>query len=142
MALKLQRPVDKSFRLSSPFGPRIIDGKWEFHNGYDFACPIGTRVMAMSDGALFRAGYQNEADHKEGFGLRIWQEIELQEEGKKTRYYLWYGHLSKILIKEGERIKAGQDIGLTGNTGRTTGPHLHVQARRLNEKKCTEIEFV
>lgn len=140
-SIRLKRPFGPEHRISSPFGNRSIDGTGEFHNGYDFAVPVGTPVMACADGAVFRCGWQNEVDHKEGYGYRIWQEIELDDNGRKRRFYIWYGHLSKILIVEGGRIKEGQEIGLSGNTGRSTGPHCHVGCREKDMKNFSEIEW-
>lgn len=142
MKLQLKRPVSDEFKISSPFGQRIINGKEEFHNGVDFACPIGTSIYACEDGAAFRCGYENEADHSIGFGLRVWQEIERIENDVKVRYYIYYGHLSKILIEEGSHIKKGQEIALSGNTGRTTGPHCHLGVRQKDTKNWLEVEFV
>lgn len=137
----LQRPVDKKFPISSPFGEREIKGKKEFHTGYDFKVPVNTPIYACEDGAVFRCGWQDEKDHSIGYGLRVWQEIEIQER-ERVRCYIWFGHMSKIEVKEGDRIKRGQLIGFSGNTGRSTGPHLHVSARRLGEKDFSEIEWV
>lgn len=135
--IKLLRPVPKEIHISSPFGKRVINGKEEFHKGVDFACPIGTPILACADGAAFRVGWENEADYSQGYGFRVWQEI--QVDGK--RFYIWYGHTSKIMIKEGDRIKKGQEIALSGSSGRSTGPHLHIGCRPLNEKDFYDIEF-
>lgn len=148
MILKLLRPVPPIFRVSSPFGFRVIDGKTEFHNGVDFAVPIGTEVFACEDGAAFRCGWQDEEEKDKGYGLRVWQEIQREEDGKRVRYYIWYGHLSNILIKEGDRIKKGQLIGLSGNTGRVkssnggNGAHLHISVRQLDQKEFSDIEWI
>lgn len=139
--MKLKRPVDIDFKISSPMGPRKINGKEEFHNGYDFAVPIGTVIKACANGSAFRCGWQDEKDHSIGYGLRVWQEIEVHDGNKKTRYYIWYGHLSKILIKEGDRIREGQEIGLSGNTGRSTAPHCHVGCREKDNARFMEIEW-
>lgn len=136
--IRLLRPFPDSIRISSPLGPRKINGIEEFHKGYDFATPVGTEVLSCADGAVFRAGFENEEHHDQGFGLRIWQEIEIE----KIRYYLWIGHLSKLFVKEGDRIKPGQVIALTGNSGRTTGPHCHLGARIKDTSKIVEIEWV
>lgn len=141
MPLQLKRPVTSEFKVSSPFGSRTINGKQEHHNGIDFACPAGTSVYACEDGAAFRCGYENEHDHSIGFGLRVWQEIERIENDVKVRYYIFYAHLSKILIEEGTHIKKGQEIALSGNTGRSTGPHLHIGVRQKDTKNWLEADF-
>lgn len=140
--LVLGYPVSKDTPISSPYGPRVIDGKEEFHKGIDFKCPVGTIVYASEDGAAFRCGYQNPFNEHDGFGLRVWQEIERIENEKKVRYYVFYAHLSKILIEEGSHIKKGQEIGLSGNTGRSTGPHLHLGAREKDTGNWLDMEFV
>lgn len=125
------RPVSSLYKITSPLGPRIVDGIGGVHNGIDFGVPVGTDVRAMVNGTVFRSGWEKDPlidpDYKiKGFGLRIWQRFEW--EGKK--YFAWYGHLSKLLVGEHELIKAGQVIGESGHTGHSTGPHLHVQVRQ------------
>ncbi len=101
-------------RITSPFGLRInpITGKPEFHLGVDIANRWGTPIRTPADGKVVRAGYCGlmgkcvEIDH--GNGIQT-----------------YYGHLSKILVHRGERVKRGEIIGLMGSTGRSTGPHLH-----------------
>lgn len=139
--IKLRRPVAAEFRISSPFARRVIDGKEEFHNGYDFAVPVGTPVYACADGAAFRCGWQDDQDRKIGYGLRLMQEIEQLDGIMKKRFYVWYGHLSKLAVKEGDRILAGQLIGYSGNTGRSTGPHCHVGCREKDTSNFMEIEW-
>ena len=136
--IELLRPFPADIEISSPYGERIIKGEKEFHHGYDFRTPIGTVVTACHDGAVFRAGWQDEHFHGVGFGLRVWQEIE--NDGK--RFYIFYGHLSKIFVEEGARIHRGQEIGLSGNTGKTEGPHCHVECRLKDSKERYEIEWV
>lgn len=138
----LKRPVSEEFSISSPFGSRKINGKEEFHNGIDFKVPVGTEVYACEDGAAYRCGWQDETDKSKGFGLRVMQEIEVRENHDNVRYFIFYGHLSKIMIPEGERIKKGQLIGLSGNTGRSTGPHLHLGCRKRDTSEWQEIDWV
>ena len=140
--IQLSRPVDKEFPISSRFGSRMINGKEEFHNGVDFAVPVGTPVYACEDGAAFRCGWQDAENQKVGYGLRVWQEFERMEDKARVRYYIWLGHLSKILVKEGSRIKKGDLIAYSGNTGRSTGAHLHISVRKLDSKDFSDIEWV
>lgn len=101
-------------RITSPFGLRInpITGRAEFHLGVDIANRWGTPIRTPADGKVIRAGYCGlmgrcvEIDH--GNGIET-----------------YYGHLSKILVHKGEKVKRGEIIGLMGSTGRSTGPHLH-----------------
>ncbi|MDQ3817969.1 MAG: M23 family metallopeptidase [Acidobacteriota bacterium] len=96
----------------NPFGGR----SYEFHKGQDIVVPIGTPVMATADGVVVSAGW-----HK-GYGNGIYID---HGNGIMTRY----GHLSRIEVTEGQQVKRGQLIGLSGSTGRSTGPHLHYEVR-------------
>jgi murein DD-endopeptidase MepM/ murein hydrolase activator NlpD len=114
--------------ISSSFGdrPNPINGKGkEFHSGMDIKADHGTLVKSTADGMVIFAGY------KVGYGNLV---ILKHGENFKTLY----GHLSKILVKEGEKIKADTFIGKVGSTGRSTGPHLHYEihsnGKRINPK--------
>lgn len=138
--LHLKRPVDEKFPISSPFGWRenpFKKGEQKFHNGIDFATPVGTPVYAMAEGFCFKSGLENEQKQTQGFGLRVWQESVI--DGRTL--YIWYGHLSKVEIQPVEQIKKGQLIGYSGNTGASRGPHLHVQAREKNTEKLFDMVF-
>ena len=103
-------------RLSSGFGGRKAPtkGASSNHKGIDWATPIGTAVMASCDGVVTRAGWGS------GYGYVVYID---HGDGRQTRY----GHLSKILVKTGQRVSQGQKIALSGNTGRSTGPHVHFE---------------
>lgn len=103
-------------RLSSGFGRRKAPkrGASTFHKGIDIAVPIGTAVMASCGGTVSRAGWGS------GYGYCVYIE---HPDGKSTRY----GHLSKVLVKAGQKVSQGQKIALSGNTGVSTGPHLHFE---------------
>jgi len=105
-------PVKDSFRYTSGFGMR-----WgRMHNGTDFAAPIGTPIYATADGVVIEAGWAS------GYGRLI----KIQHEfGIETRY----AHLNQIRVNVGERVSRGQRIGDMGNSGRSTGPHLHYEVR-------------
>jgi len=105
--------------LSSGFGSRhnpFGGSSYEFHKGQDIAAPIGTPVIATADGVVVSACW-----HK-GYGNGIYID---HGNGIMTRF----GHLSRIDVVEGQSIKRGQQIGLVGSTGRSTGPHLHYEVR-------------
>jgi murein DD-endopeptidase MepM/ murein hydrolase activator NlpD len=87
------------------------------HFGTDFGCPVGTPVRAVSDGVATAAGYHG------GHG----NYVELKHDGPYTTSY---SHLSKILVKRGQKVRQGDTIGHSGNTGLSTGPHLHYQFMR------------
>jgi murein DD-endopeptidase MepM/ murein hydrolase activator NlpD len=89
----------------------------ESHPGIDIAVPIGTPVRAAGGGIVVQAGY--DADY--GFFVL------LRHPGG---YETMYGHTSRLLAAEGDRVQSGQVIGLSGNSGRSTAPHLHFEIRR------------
>lgn len=103
-------------RLSSGFGRRKAPkkGASTYHRGIDWATPVGTAVVASSSGTVSRAGWGS------GYGYVVYID---HADGRQTRY----GHLSKVLVKAGQSVKQGDKIALSGNTGRSTGPHLHFE---------------
>lgn len=108
----LVRPI--SGRVTSGFG--ASRGRYP-HAGIDFAAPVGTPVFASMAGQVMRAGW-NVLTGRTGIGAY------LQHEGGRQTYY---GHLSRLLVGIGDMVKKGQQIALSGNTGRSTGPHLHFE---------------
>lgn len=117
--LPFSMPVRSNFRLTSGFGYRRdpINGGRRLHAGTDFAGPRGTPIYAGGDGTVIFAGRQS------GYGLMV----EIRHPfGLTTRY----AHMSRIRVSEGERVSRGDRIGDMGNTGRSTGPHLHYEVRR------------
>jgi murein DD-endopeptidase MepM/ murein hydrolase activator NlpD len=104
--------------ISSRFGYREspFTGRREFHRGLDIATHAGSPIIAPADGLVTYAGSKglmgNMVTIEHGFGM-------------VTRY----GHTQKMLKKTGERVKRGETIALVGNTGRSTGPHLHYEVR-------------
>lgn len=110
-------PVKDGY-LGSPFGPRAdpIMGVRAMHEGIDFNAETGTPVVAAADGVVLVAAYHPE------FGNMI--DID-HGEGLVSRY----AHLSRIDIKPASLVKRGQSIGAVGNTGRSTGAHLHFEVR-------------
>ncbi|MDJ1008580.1 MAG: DUF5930 domain-containing protein [Paracoccaceae bacterium] len=105
-------PLQGSYRLTSPFGPR-----WgRMHNGVDYAGPHGMPIYTTADGVVTKAG------NATGYGKVVYIKHAF---GLETRY----GHLSTIDVKVGERVSRGDRIGGMGNTGRSTGTHLHYEVR-------------
>ncbi|HHY02246.1 MAG TPA: peptidoglycan DD-metalloendopeptidase family protein [Paracoccus sp.] len=122
--LPLAMPVKSAFRFSSGFGAR-----WgRQHQGIDMAAPTSTSVFATGDGVVTFAGWQR------GYGNLIKIQHEL---GTETRY----GHLSKIRVKAGQRVSRNTLIGDIGNTGRSTGPHLHYEVR-VDGKAVDPMSFI
>lgn len=105
-------------RMSSNFGRRKAPTKGAStnHQGIDWATPIGTAIYASCGGTVTKAGWGS------GYGYVVYIK---HPDGKETRY----GHCSKVLVSAGQTVKQGQKIALSGNTGRSTGPHLHFEIR-------------
>jgi len=110
-------------RMASGYGWRVdpIYKIQEFHKGMDFTCPIGTQVHVTGDGVVETVdfnygGYGNEIVVNHGFGYR-------------TRY----AHLSKFNVRPGQKLKRGDVIAFSGNTGKSTGPHLHYEVLKNGE---------
>jgi murein DD-endopeptidase MepM/ murein hydrolase activator NlpD len=107
-------------RTTSGFGSRkdpFNENKAQFHRGVDIGCPIGTKIYSARAGRVTFAGYAD------GYGKLVILE---HEHG----YTTYYGHLSGFTVKQGDKVGAGQSVAFSGNTGRTTGPHIHFEIRR------------
>lgn len=107
-------PVAGFGYISSSFGERTLEGDQEMHYGVDIVAPQGTVVRAARAGRVL----ESRADLERGWG---WTVVLEHPDGWITRY----AHLSANLVRAGERVTQGQPIGRVGNTGRSTGPHLH-----------------
>lgn len=110
--LPIAMPVRSNFRMTSGFGQR-----WgRLHAGTDFAGPVGTPIHSTADGVVVQAGWQSSYGRlvtiRHDFGL-------------ETRY----AHLNTIDVRVGQRVSRGDKIGAMGNSGRSTGPHLHYEVR-------------
>ncbi|MFP2514558.1 murein DD-endopeptidase MepM [Buttiauxella agrestis] len=110
-------PTAKQFRISSNFNPRRLNpvtGRVAPHKGVDFAMPQGTPVLSVGDGEVVMAKRSGAA----GYFVAI-------RHGRT--YTTRYMHLKKLLVQPGQKVKRGDRIALSGNTGRSTGPHLHYE---------------
>ena len=116
------RPVSSGY-ISSGFGQRVdpFTGGGEFHEGIDFAAPEGTRIRAVAAGIVTwagaRGGYGNmvQVDHGNGYSTR-------------------YGHAYKVLVHVGETVNRGDALALVGDTGRSTGPHVHFEVLKFGHQ--------
>ena len=108
-------PIVKGW-MSSPYGERVdpISGKKAWHEGMDFAGAKGSEVIAVANGVVVFAGY------RDGYG----QLVEISH-GKDLRTR--YGHHEEVLVHAGQSVKRGDVIALMGNSGRSTGPHVHFE---------------
>ncbi|WP_042250554.1 M23 family metallopeptidase [Paracoccus sp. PAMC 22219] len=122
--LPLAMPVTQNFRYTSGFGRR-----WgRMHEGIDMAGPVGTPIHVTGDGVVTFAGRQGAY----GNLIKIRHEL-----GTETRY----AHLNRIHVKVGDRVSQGDRIGDMGNTGRSTGPHLHYEVR-MNGRAVDPMSFI
>lgn len=113
----LRFPTTKQFRVSSHFNPRRLNpvtGNIVPHRGVDFAMPEGTPILAVGDGEVVIS--KNGSETGNYVAIR-----------HGRQYMTRYMHLKKSLVKPGQQIKRGDRIALSGNTGRSTGPHLHYE---------------
>jgi murein DD-endopeptidase MepM/ murein hydrolase activator NlpD len=123
------RPVSTGY-MSSGFGRRVdpFTGGTEFHEGIDFAAPEGTQIRAVAAGIVTyagpRGGYGNmvQIDHGNGYSTR-------------------YGHAYKVLVHVGETVNRGDVLALVGDTGRSTGPHVHFEVL-MNGHEVNPAKFV
>lgn len=109
-------------QMASGYGYRVdpVYGTRKHHDGMDFASPIGTQVYATGDGTVI------EAERHGAYGNLI-----IIDNG--YNYTTRFAHLSEILVRKGQRVKRGELIGKVGNTGKSTGPHLHYEVRFKDE---------
>ena len=93
-------------------------GRWwskGYHTGVDYAVPVGTDVLAVADGVIENANWGRS------YGTQLVQKLD--------GGWFIYAHLSSTLVKPGDKVKEGQVIAKSGNTGNSTGPHLHAELR-------------
>lgn len=124
-----QRPLDDGVGVfTSRFGKRTLNGQTRLHAGIDIAAPKGSSIYAAKGGEITRAGWAS------GYGLLI--EIK-HTDGTFTKY----AHCSKLLMKVGDKVDQGTEIAKVGNTGRSTGSHLHFEIIK-NGKPINPYSYV
>ncbi|EPH42774.1 M23 family metallopeptidase [Streptomyces aurantiacus] len=109
------RPLRRRYRVTSRYGVR---GNWAagHHTGIDLGVPRGTPVYAVTSGVVVLARWSG------AYGKAVTVRM-------RDRHYVVFGHLSRISVRQGQRIRTGTRIGYSGATGRATGPHLHLEIR-------------
>mgnify|MGYP003344037366 CR=1 FL=1 len=129
----MAKPI-KNGKITFPYGAKYSDGG--VHKGVDFAVPQGTPVYAAVAGTVVHSGTHLSGGWSNrgwgtAFGVHIVIDNNKFADGTPG---LWscYGHMSKVVVALGDKVKKGQLIGYTGNTGNSTGPHLHFQ---VNDKR-------
>ena len=118
-------------KATSGFGVRrnpLNNKRMEFHKGIDLGCHSGTKVHAARGGEVVFSGYED------GYGNLVIVEHEFG-------YRSFYGHLSRCLVKKGKQVRPGEIIALSGNTGRSTGSHLHFEIRK-NGRAINPMTFM
>ena len=105
----------KGGKVTTPY--KKLGKMWSkgYHTGVDFAVPTGTDIIAVADGKIENATWGAS------YGTQLVQKVE--------GGWVIYAHLSKALVKPGDKAKKGQHIGESGNTGNSSGPHLHFEMR-------------
>jgi murein DD-endopeptidase MepM/ murein hydrolase activator NlpD len=117
-------------RIASGFGMRIdpVYGTPKMHKGLDFTAPQGTPVYATGDGVVTTAGYSDA-----GFGNHV-------EINHGYGYESLYGHMVRLKVRLGQRIKRGEVVGWVGSTGKSTGPHCHYEVH-INGREVNPVYF-
>ena len=130
-------PFEGSYAITQ--GPNQISTGCTHQGGIaqsaDFATPIGTPIISMSDGIVSLAG----GDPGSGYGYHV--VIDATSDSGQA-FQIIYGHFSSVKVSTGENVKAGQTIGLSGNTGYGTGPHLHVGYLGIEYNSCPAGGFI
>lgn len=123
-------PLSVPASITSLFGWRMhpIHQSWRFHAGTDLAAPEGTPVLAT------RAGRVAVSDNLGGYGLTVI--LRHDDDNLESRY----AHLSRIAVRSGEWVEQGEVVGLVGNTGTSTGPHLHFEMRQLTSQGWVAVD--
>jgi murein DD-endopeptidase MepM/ murein hydrolase activator NlpD len=115
----VSQALPKSQPSGRPVGGVLTQEFHPGHNGLDFGVPVGTPIKTTMDGKVISADWNNQ-----GYGNLV-----IVENGAFRTYY---AHLSSIPVSVGDSVTAGATIGLSGNTGHSTGPHLHYEIRKNN----------
>ena len=123
---KLIKPFAGNYPVTQHFGDTFTDPKG--HKGIDYALPIGTPVLAAADGEVWKAGWDAT-----GYGNCV---MIKHPDGSGTVY----GHLLNWAVYAGQKVKAGEKIGNSGNSGNSTGAHLHFEYRTKYDNYKTAID--
>lgn len=123
-------PLPGNYRITSPYGYRIhpVLRVRKFHSGIDIGAENGTKILAANDGVVIFAGWKGSYGNLVG----------IDHGGKITTFY---AHSSRILVKNGQKVKKGQAIALVGSTGRSTGNHLHFEVRKDGKTTNPQAQF-
>lgn len=109
-----RQPFRGEWPITQRYGEKITSA---YHTGIDYGCPVGTHILASADGTVMAAGWDTT-----GYGFRV---ILKHGDGRATLY----AHLDSISVNLHDKVLQGEEIGISGQTGKVTGPHLHFEAR-------------
>jgi murein DD-endopeptidase MepM/ murein hydrolase activator NlpD len=105
----------KDAKITTPYGKKGKMWSRGYHTGIDVACKVGTDIIAVADGKIEKANWGSS------YGVQLVQKVD--------GGWVIYAHLSKALVKAGDKVVKGQHIAESGNTGNSSGPHLHFEMR-------------
>ena len=111
--------IAQSSPSGRPVGGVLTQNFHPGHNGLDFGIPVGTPIKATMDGKVIQSGW-----NEQGYGNLV-----IVENGA---YRTYFAHLSSLPVAVGDTVTAGMTVGISGNTGHSTGPHLHYEIRKNN----------
>ena len=123
-------PSDNNFGLVYyPYGSNGPNNDLRVHHGIDLSNPIGVQIFAGGSGTVIMAGkgFTNEFETITSYGETVVVEHDFGYQGQKL--YTLYAHMSAVLVQKGDHVEAGDVVGLIGNTGQVTGPHVHFEVR-------------
>lgn len=134
MSFSLQYPVPRDARMSQAFGKNPENYRPDFpgHEGIDWAIPVGTPICAAAEGQVSYIHYEPQP-HPYGIHVRM------RHAG--SAYETIYAHLSQVLVKLNQTVPAGNVIALSGDTGRSTGPHLHFTLKKTGATASGETSY-
>jgi murein DD-endopeptidase MepM/ murein hydrolase activator NlpD len=135
------RPVDSSANSENlfyyTFGSNGPQDEWRVHHGVDMSNPVGEPIQAAADGTIVWAGpsVQSDAAAAMGIYLTYGNLVIIEHDFGYRGQHLWtlYAHMISVLVEEGQHVSAGEIIGLSGNTGDVSGPHVHMEVRMGQE---------
>lgn len=135
----MRKPFDSEFRVASPFGSRVDPitgepGVW--HGGVDLVSE-DRNVRAVMSGTVLQSRMVDK-----GTGDKTWEWGNYVSIGGDDGYVIYYCHLEKRLVEKGQRVSAGQIIGIEGSTGRSTGVHLHFEVRDWGGQQRNPCDYL
>ena len=123
-------PTGQSIPVSTRYGIRGTRWMLGYHTGEDYACPVGSQAVAVTWGTVLAAGSTSWGP---AYGTMV---VIRTASG---RYDYAYCHLSHVLVTVGQKVRPGTLVGLTGDTGNVTGPHLHFEARTAGGRYGSDV---